>query len=84
MLIWALCFRKESWPVSRLLVYLIPFLVIAIFMAMARYERRFAHDPTHRGFFERNGTVLGIVFIALVALLFIFSISCSFLLSPVV
>src|SRR5262245_65676919 len=36
-------------------------------MMMARYEQRFAHDPTHRGFFERNGTTLGIVFIALVA-----------------
>jgi spermidine/putrescine transport system permease protein len=53
--------------VSRQLVYLIPVLVIAAFMVMARYEARLAHDPNHRGFFERNGTVLGIVFIALVA-----------------
>jgi len=65
--------------VSRLLVYLIPFLVIAIFIAMARYERGFAHDPTHRGFFERNGTVLGIVFIALVAFWTLFLVVLPYL-----
>jgi spermidine/putrescine transport system permease protein len=59
--------RKEPWPVSRLLVYLIPLLVIAAFVVMARYEKRFAHDPTQRSFFERNGTTLGVIFIALVA-----------------
>ena len=64
---------------SRLLVYLIPFLVIAIFIAMARYERGFAHDPTHRGFFERNGTVLGIVFIALVAFWTLFLVVLPYL-----
>jgi len=53
--------------VSRLLVYLIPVVVIAAFMVMAHYERRLAHDPTHRGFFERNGTALGLIFIGLVA-----------------
>ena len=64
---------------SRLLVYLIPLLVIAIFMTMARYERRFAHDPTHRGFFERNGAVLGIVFIALVAFWTLFLVVLPYL-----
>jgi len=65
--------------VSRLLVYLIPFLVIAIFIAMARYERGFAHDPTHRGFFERNGTALGVVFIALVAFWTLFLVVLPYL-----
>ncbi|MGE4249837.1 MAG: ABC transporter permease [Parvibaculaceae bacterium] len=64
---------------SRLLVYLIPLLVIAAFVAMARYEKRFAHDPTHRGFFERNGTVLGIVFIALVAFWTLFLVVLPYL-----
>jgi spermidine/putrescine transport system permease protein len=65
--------------VSRLLVYLIPFLVIAIFMVMARHERSFAHDPTHRGFFERNGTTLGMVFIALVAFWTLFLVVLPYL-----
>src|ERR1044072_5810297 len=68
-----------SWPLSRLLVYLIPLAVIAVFMMMARYEKRFAHDPTHRGFFERNGTVLGIVFIALVAFWTLFLVVLPYL-----
>jgi len=46
---------------------------------MARYERGFAHDPTHRGFFERNGTVLGIVFIALVAFWTLFLVVLPYL-----
>ncbi len=64
---------------SRLFVYLIPLVVIAIFMVMARYEQRFAHDPTHRGFFERNGTVLGVVFIALVAFWTLFLVVLPYL-----
>ena len=52
---------------SRLLVFLIPLAVIAIFWAMAKSEKKLAHDPTHKGYFERNGTVLGLTFILLVA-----------------
>jgi spermidine/putrescine transport system permease protein len=33
---------------------------------MARLEAKAGHDPSRKGFFERNGTVLGITFIALV------------------
>ena len=50
---------------SRLLVFLIPFAVIAIFWVMARSEKKLAHDPTHKSFFERNGMVLGITFIVI-------------------
>jgi spermidine/putrescine transport system permease protein len=53
--------------VSRFVIFLIPLVVIAAFWAMARYESRTAHDPTHKSYFERNGTTLGIVFILLVA-----------------
>ena len=56
---------------SRLLVFLIPLVVIAIFWLMALSEKKLAHDPTHRSFFERNGMVLGITFIMLVAFYFI-------------
>ena len=52
---------------SRFVIFLIPLVVIAAFWAMARYESRTAHDPTHKSYFERNGTTLGIVFIVLVA-----------------
>ena len=64
--------RKERWPVSRLLVFLIPFVVIAIFWLMARYERRLAsrsdpqrllraqrHGARHR--LHRAGRLLGAV-----------------------
>ncbi len=51
---------------SRLLVFLIPLVVIAIFWVMAWAEKGSAHDPTHKSFFERNGTVLGVTFITLV------------------
>lgn len=64
---------------SRLFVYLIPFFVIAAFMVMARYERRLAPDPTHRGFFERNGTALGVAFIALVAFWTLFLVVLPYL-----
>jgi spermidine/putrescine transport system permease protein len=53
--------------VSRFVIFLIPLVVVAAFWAMARYESRTAHDPTHKSYFERNGTTLGIVFILLVA-----------------
>ena len=52
---------------SRFLVFLVPLVVIAIFWLMARREASLTHDPTHKSFFERNGTVLGLVFIGLVA-----------------
>ena len=55
---------EGRWPVSsRFFVFLIPFVVIAVFWLMANTESKAAHDPTHKGYFERNGTVLGIVFI---------------------
>jgi spermidine/putrescine transport system permease protein len=52
--------------VSRLFVFVLPFVVIAIFWLMARREAKTRHDPSHKGYFERNGTALGIVFILLV------------------
>lgn len=64
---------------SRLLVFLIPVIVIAIFWVMAKMERGVAHDPTHKGFFERNGTVLGVSFIVLVAFWTLFLVTLPYL-----
>jgi spermidine/putrescine transport system permease protein len=64
---------------SRLLVFLIPLVVIAIFWAMAKSEKKLAHDPTHKSFFERNGTVLGITFIMLVAFWALFLVVLPYL-----
>ena len=64
---------------SRLLVFLIPLVVIAIFWVMARSEKKLAHDPTHKTFFERNGTVLGITFIMLVAFWTLFLVVLPYL-----
>ncbi len=64
---------------SRLLVFLIPVIVIAIFWVMAKMERGVAHDPTHKGFFERNGTVLGVAFIVLVAFWTLFLVTLPYL-----
>ena len=64
---------------SRLVVLVIPFVVIAVFWLMARYEGRFRHDPTHKGYFERNGMVLGIAFIALVGLWTLFLVVLPYL-----
>ena len=64
---------------SRLVVLLIPFVVIAIFWAMARWEAKGTHDPTHKGYFERNGIVLGIAFIALVSLWALFLVVLPYL-----
>ena len=64
---------------SRLFVLLIPFVVIAIFWLMARYEGGRRHDPTHKGYFERNGMVLGIAFISLVALWALFLVVLPYL-----
>ncbi|MCB1377835.1 MAG: ABC transporter permease [Alphaproteobacteria bacterium] len=46
---------------------------------MARREASLAHDPTHKGFFERNGTALGMVFILLVAFWTIFLVTLPYL-----
>lgn len=64
---------------SRFAVLVIPFLVIAIFWLMARREARLRPDPTRKGFFERNGMVLGIVFIALVAFWTLFLVVLPYL-----
>ena len=64
---------------SRALVLLIPFLVIAGFWLMARKEAKLAHDPTHKSYWERNGTVLGVTFIALVAFWTLFLVTMPYL-----
>lgn len=64
---------------SRLLVLFVPFVVIAIFWWMARREAKLKHDPTHKGYFERNGLTLGIVFIVLVALWTLFLVTLPYL-----
>ncbi len=64
---------------SRSFVFFIPTLVIAGFYLLARYEGRLAHDPTHKSFLERNGTGLGIVFIALVTFWLLFLVIFPYL-----
>jgi spermidine/putrescine transport system permease protein len=64
---------------SRLFVFLLPVVVIAIFWWMANREQRLAHDPTHKGYFERNGTFLGVAFIALVAFWTLFLVVLPYL-----
>ena len=64
---------------SRLIVFLIPLVVIAIFWAMARYESKLAHDPNQKTFFQRNGTALGVTFIALVAFWTLFLVALPYL-----
>lgn len=64
---------------SRLAVFLIPLIVIAIFWVMAKTEKKLAHDPAHKSFFERNGTVLGIAFILLVAFWTLFLVVLPYL-----
>jgi spermidine/putrescine transport system permease protein len=65
--------------VSRSLVFLVPVLVIAAFWLLSRQEAKLAHDPTHKSFFERNGTGLGITFIALVAFWLLFLVVLPYL-----
>jgi len=65
--------------VSRFVVFLVPIVIIASFWAMARYESRQAHDPTHKSFFERNGTALGVVFLVLVAFWTLFLVTLPYL-----
>ena len=64
---------------SRLLVFLIPIVVIALFWAMARIEKKAVHDPSHKSFFERNGTVLSLTFILLVAFWALFLVTLPYL-----
>jgi spermidine/putrescine transport system permease protein len=65
--------------VSRFFIFLIPVVVIAVFWAMSRYEAKGRHDPTRKSFFERNGTVLGMVFIGLVAFWALFLVVLPYL-----
>ena len=64
---------------SRFLVFLVPIAVIAMFWVMANRETKLAHDPTHKGFFERNGTAMGMVFILLVAFWTLFLVTLPYL-----
>jgi spermidine/putrescine transport system permease protein len=64
---------------SRALIFLIPVVVIAAFWLMSNREAKLAHDPTHKSFFERNGTTLGLVFIALVAFWTLFLVVLPYL-----
>ena len=64
---------------SRFFVFLVPLVVVAVFWAMANREAKFAHDPTHKGFFERNGTALGVAFILLVAFWTLFLVTLPYL-----
>ncbi len=64
---------------SRFFIFLIPVAVIAVFWAMSRYEAKGRHDPTRKSFFERNGTVLGMVFIGLVAFWALFLVVLPYL-----
>jgi spermidine/putrescine transport system permease protein len=65
--------------VSRALVFLLPVLVIAGFWLMSKQEAKAGHDPTHKTFFERNGTSLGIVFVLLVAFWLLFLVVLPYL-----
>jgi spermidine/putrescine transport system permease protein len=64
---------------SRSLVFLLPLVVVFAVWLMARNEARAAHDPTHKGYFERNGTVLGVTFIALVSFWALFLVTLPYL-----
>ncbi len=75
-----MCFRKGRWPVtSRTFVLLIPFIVIAAFWLLSRYESKLGHDPTHKSYWERNGMVLGLTFIGLVAFWTLFLVTLPYL-----
>ena len=64
---------------SRFVVFLLPLAVIAGFWLLSRQESKFVHDPTHKSFFQRNGMVLGIVFIALVTFWMLFLVVMPYL-----
>lgn len=42
------------------IIIILPFLLIALFWAMAARERRLANDPSQKSFFQRNGAVISI------------------------
>lgn len=63
---------------SRFVVLLIPVVIIAIFWLMARREAAQA-GPGHRGYFDRNGRVLGLAFIGLVGFWTIFLVALPYL-----
>ncbi len=71
--------RKGRWPVSRYFIFLVPLAVIAGFWLLSRQESKLAHDPTHKSFFERNGTSLGVVFICLVTFWMLFLVVLPYL-----
>jgi spermidine/putrescine transport system permease protein len=64
---------------SREVVIFIPFVVIAIFWAMARWEAKRHPDPSRKTFFERNGRTLGVTFIGLVAFWVLFLVALPYL-----
>ncbi|HLF21250.1 MAG TPA: ABC transporter permease [Aestuariivirga sp.] len=64
---------------SRFAIFFLPLVVIAAFWTLARYEAKAVHDPTHKSFFERNGTALGITFIVLVAFWALFLVTLPYL-----
>ncbi|MEZ5926027.1 MAG: ABC transporter permease [Hyphomicrobiaceae bacterium] len=64
---------------SRLLVFALPLVVIAIFWLMSILESRVRRDPTHKSYFERNGLLLGGIFIGLVAFWTLFLVTLPYL-----
>ena len=70
---------KGRWPVSRFVVFLLPLAVIAGFWLLSRQEAKLGHDPSHKSFFERNGTVLSVVFIGLVTFWMLFLVVMPYL-----
>lgn len=64
---------------SRFIVFLIPILVIAIFWIMAWREAKASNDPGRKSFMDRNGMVLGGVFIGLVAFWILFLVVMPYL-----
>src|SRR5579871_7058075 len=57
------CCRKGGSPVNRQLIFLLPVMVITVFMVMAVLERSRLPDPATRGFVQRNGMLLATVFV---------------------
>jgi spermidine/putrescine transport system permease protein len=64
---------------SRLLVFVFPLVVIGAFWLLARYESKQGTDPTHKSYFERNGTALGVTFILLVSFWLLFLVVLPYL-----
>src|SRR5262245_6023589 len=77
---WAsFCPTGSSHVSSRSLVFIVPIVVILVFWLMARWETRFVKDASRKSFFERNGKVLGIAFILLVAFWMLFLVVLPYL-----